>query len=182
MPRVGGALHSRYMRARFLFVTRLLFLFAPLAMAAQVPVPQANGLWEGALNAPSGILQVVVRLDRSAAQEWTGTIDIPAQGATALPLANIAVDGRSIRFSIAGVPGNPTFAGSLSEDGASILGDFTQDPAKLTFTLTRNTTGTPTIVAAARPQEPKPPYPSGTRAAGAAVWRLEVRDGRGRHA
>ena len=76
-----------------------------------------------------------------------------------MPLANITVDGPAIRFSIAGVPGGPTFAGTLSEDGATIQGDFTQGPAKLTFSLKRNTTGKPTIVAAPRPQEPKPPFP-----------------------
>ena len=140
---------------------RLLFLFmlAPLAAAAQVAAPHANGLWEGAINLPAGVLQVVVRLERSAADAWSGTIDIPEQGAKAAPLANVAVDGRSVRFSIAGVQGNPTFAGTLSEDGAAIAGDFTQGPGKLTFALRRNTTGTPTVVAAARPQEPKPPYP-----------------------
>ena len=76
-----------------------------------------------------------------------------------MPLANITVDGPAIRFSIAGVPGGPTFAGALSADGATIQGDFTQGPGKLTFSLKRNTTGKPTIVAAPRPQEPKPPYP-----------------------
>ncbi len=147
------------MRVMFMFVSRLLLLLAPLAVAAQVPAPQASGLWEGAINTPSGILQVAVRLDRSGAGEWSGTIDIPAQGAKALTLANIAVDGPSVHFSIAGVPGGPTFAGTLSNEGSTILGDFTQGPAKLTFTLRRNTTGTPTVVPVARPQEPKPPYP-----------------------
>jgi pimeloyl-ACP methyl ester carboxylesterase len=142
-----------------MFVSRVVLLLAPLAVAAQVPVPQANGLWEGAINLPSGTLEVVVRLDRAAAGEWSGTIDIPAQAAKGAALADIAIDGRSVRFSIAGVPGNPTFAGTLSDDGATIGGDFTQGPGKLTFTLRRNTTGTPTVVAAPRPQEPKPPYP-----------------------
>jgi uncharacterized protein len=147
------------MRVMLMSVCHLLLLLAPLAVAAQVPTPQSSGLWEGAINVPSGMLQVVVRLDRSAAGDWSGTIDIPAQGAKAFPLENIAADGRSIRFSIAGVPGSPTFGGTLADDGSTISGDFTQGPAKLTFTLRRNTTGTPTVVAAARPQEPKPPFP-----------------------
>lgn len=147
------------MRVVLMFLSRVLILFVPLAVAAQAPTPQAKGLWEGALTTPAGDLQVVVRLEPDA-QQWSGTIDIPAQGAKALPLENIAIDGRSVRFTIAGVPGSPTFAGTLSDEGSSILGDFTQGPAKLTFTLKRNTTGTPTVVAAPpRPQEPKPPYP-----------------------
>ncbi len=146
------------MRVVLMFVSRFLLL-SSLAVAAQSPQPQATGLWEGAINLPVGTLDVAVRLDRPATGEWSGTIDIPAQGATAVALAGIAIDGRSVRFSIAGVPGSPTFAGTLSDDGAIISGDFTQGPGKLTFTLRRNTTGTPAVVAAPRPQEPKPPYP-----------------------
>ena len=142
-----------------MFMSRGLLLLAPLAVAAQAPAPSASGLWEGAINLPSGVLEVAVRLDHPASGSWAGTIDIPAQGAMARPLANITVDGPAIRFSIAGVPGDPTFAGTLSEDGGTIQGGFTQGPGKLTFSLKRNTTGKPTIVAAARPQEPKPPYP-----------------------
>ena len=142
-----------------MFMSRCLLLLAPLAVAAQAPAPSASGLWEGAINLPSGVLEVAVRLDRPASGSWAGTIDIPMQGAVAMPLANITVDGPAVRFSIAGVPGDPTFAGTLSEDGATIQGGFTQGPGKLTFSLKRNTTGKPTIVAAARPQEPKPPYP-----------------------
>ena len=147
------------MRLILMFMSRCLLLLAPLAVAAQAPAPSASGLWEGAINLPSGVLEVAVRLDRPASGSWAGTIDIPAQGAMARPLANITVDGPAVRFSIAGVPGDPTFAGTLSEDGATIQGGFTQGPGKLTFSLKRNTTGKPTIVAAPRPQEPKPPYP-----------------------
>jgi hypothetical protein len=146
------------MRVVLMLVSRFLLL-SSLAVAAQAPQPQANGLWEGAINLPAGTLDIAVRLDRPATGEWSGTIDIPAQGAKAVALAGIAIDGRSVRFSIAGVPGSPTFAGTLSDDGATISGDFTQGPGKLTFTLRRNTTGTPAVVAAPRPQEPKPPYP-----------------------
>ena len=142
-----------------MFVGRFLLLLLPLAGAAQAPQPQANGLWEGAINLPAGTLDVAVRLDRAVEGEWSGTIDIPAQGAKARALADIAIEGRSVRFSIAGVPGSPTFAGTLSDDGATISGDFTQGPGKLTFTLRRNATGKPAVVAAPRPQEPKPPYP-----------------------
>ena len=143
------------MRVLLMFVGRFLLLLAPLS----APQPQANGLWEGAINLPAGTLDVAVRLDRAVEGEWSGTIDIPAQGAKAAALADIAIEGRSVRFSIARVPGSPTFAGTLSDDGATISGDFTQGPGKLTFTLRRNATGKPAVVAALRPQEPKPPYP-----------------------
>jgi fermentation-respiration switch protein FrsA (DUF1100 family) len=131
-------------------------LLTAITIRAQSPDPV--GLWEGAIDTPAP-LQVAVRLARTEAAVWSGTIDIPAQGAKALPLQNISLDGSAVRFTIAGIPGNPTFTGTLSEDGASIAGTFTQGPATLRFTLRRNTTGASTIAAPARPQEPKPPFP-----------------------
>ena len=106
-----------WLRMTAMSLCRVLLMLAPLAVAAQaptpqVPTPQASGLWEGAINLPSGVLEVAVSLDRSSSGSWAGTIDIPAQGAKAMPLANITVDGPAIRFSIAGVPGGPTLPGS----------------------------------------------------------------------
>jgi uncharacterized protein len=140
-------------------VTFLSLLMCVAGMRAQTPVPPVAGLWEGAINLPAGVLQVVVTLTESADKVWSGTIDIPAQGAKAITLEKIAVDGRTVRFALAGVPGNPTFAGAVSDDGASMAGDFTQGAGKLTFKLERNSTGKPTIRDTPRPQEPKPPYP-----------------------
>jgi hypothetical protein len=144
---------------RTLWIALVLFVSTSLVAAAQPPlqVQGPAGLWEGSINGPQ-TLPVVVRLSRAADGTWTGTIDIPAQGAKGLPLEGITVDGQSVQFAIAGVPGAPTFAGILSADATAISGGFTQGAAKLTFALRRNTTGVPTLTVA-RPQEPKPPFP-----------------------
>lgn len=127
----------------------LVWLWAPHALGAET----AAGHWEGAIELPAGTgkLQILVDLAQADAA-WSGTIDIPAQGAQDLPLDGIAVDGAKVRFSIAGVPGQPTFDGILEEGALS--GTFSQGGATMPFRLGREKLAGPKRV-----QEPKPPYP-----------------------
>lgn len=110
------------------------------------------GHWEGAIQLPTGELQVAVDLSLDAG-EWSGTIDIPAQGAKGLGLEGITIDGAKARFTITGVPGGATFDGELAE--GKIAGKFEQGPASLDFELSRDQV----IEAPNRPQEPIPPFP-----------------------
>ena len=77
-------------------------------------------------------IAVTLQVEGDALQ---GSIDIPAQGAAGLPLQAIETEGPRIRFAIAGVPGDPTFDGVLSE--GRIEGSFTQSGATLPFVLVR---------------------------------------------
>ena len=127
---------------------------AALGMATQ-SAAKADGRWEGHIEIPGAPLLVKVVLEREAG-DWQGTIDIPAQGAAALPLFGIAVrdnadDGLRVEFAIRGVPGRPTFQGRVT--GGEILGEFEQGGASFPFRLGRRT------VALSRPQEPRPPFP-----------------------
>ncbi len=111
------------------------------------------GHWEGRIETPGQPLVVKVDLDIGGGI-WSGSIDIPVQGARGLPLEGIEIseDGASVSFRIRGVPGDPTFSGSF--DGDAIEGRFTQDAADFGFRLSREAAAAP-----ARPQEPKPPFP-----------------------
>ena len=113
------------------------------------------GHWEGHIEIPGQPLAVKVDLAMNDS-DWGGTIDIPAQGAKGLPLSDIGVAendvGMHVKFSIRGVPGNPTFDGQL-QDGV-ISGTFSQGVATFGFRLSREVV--PDLV---RPQEPKPPFP-----------------------
>ncbi len=124
------------------------------------------GHWEGKLEVPGKPL--VVKVDFALdGTEWTGTIDIPAQGAAGLPLSDIQITEVSedadtalqVRFAIEGIPGNPTFDGEWHVgEGAShkgvISGTFRQGAVTLIFRLSRDL-----LPALQRPQEPKPPFP-----------------------
>lgn len=111
---------------------RLLFLllfFALPVLAADSP----EGHWTGSINLPNGKLDVQVDFTTSGGR-WRGQIDIPAQGARDLPLI-VDVTREKVTFEISGIPGNPTFNGTLAGD--TISGDFIQGGATFPFTLTR---------------------------------------------
>ena len=117
---------------------------------------RVTGHWEGQIEIPGQPIAVKIDLT-SEDNEWTGTIDIPTQGANDLPLSDIHVveedDSVHVKFSIYGIPGNPTFDGKL-QDGA-MSGTFRQGGATFEFRLSRDRV----IKDPARPQEPKPPFP-----------------------
>ncbi len=132
---------------------------AVLASLLSVSVPAAagaapgdpSGHWEGAIQLPSGDLNVRVDLANDGGV-WSGTVDIPQQGAKGLALENVSVEGTAVRFSIKGIPGTPTFEGTLEAGG--IQGTFSQNGAQLPFHLGRQAAAPPK-----RPQRPMPPFP-----------------------
>lgn len=135
-------------------------LFGP-SLEAQTPPSSSPllGHWEGSIEVPGAAL--IVKIDLTAGEDGSiqGTVDIPQQAAKGLRLSEIQLSATAAKFSIQGVPGNPTFDGTL--DGAELRGTFTQGGAKLPFKLGRG--GLPGL---ARPQTPKPPFPySGEEAA-----------------
>jgi len=114
------------------------------------------GEWSGAIQLPTGQLEIQLLFEADAGSGWTGTIDIPLQGVDGLELREISQEGNRCRFSIAGIPGDPTFDGRL--DGDRMHGQFTQGGAELTFELNRG--GAPEPL---RPQTPEGPFPYSLR-------------------
>ncbi len=122
------------------------------AARKQKAAPAFLGHWDGNIEIPGSPLQVILELSYSDGY-WSGTADIPAQAAKGLLLGSFQVsDDGALSFTLADIPGDPTFHGSL-QDGA-ITGSFTQGGASFPFALTREKTAGPN-----RPQEPKPPFP-----------------------
>jgi hypothetical protein len=113
------------------------------AATAQTPgvapdaAPSATGHWSGAIETPGQPLAIEVDLKGGAAPAWIGTISIAAQNLKAFPLGSIDVQGKAVTFAIPNVPGSPTFKGRLSDDGATIAGDFTQGGGTIPFKLAR---------------------------------------------
>lgn len=129
-----------------------LVLLSMLVVVAGAQSPEAvAGHWEGEIQVPGTALQVMVDLSESEGA-WQGTIDIPMQGAKGLGLEDVTVDGESVSFKIKGIPGGPSFAGTLA--GERIEGSFTQGGAQFEFWLGREGVAPPR-----RPQDPEPPFP-----------------------
>ena len=107
---------------------------ALVPIAAQAPAGP-TGHWEGTIQVPGQELAISVDLSLNADATWEGTIAIPAQNVKALPLSDITVKQSAVGFAMKGVPGDPQFAGTVSKDGKSIAGDFSQGGATLPFAL-----------------------------------------------
>ncbi len=134
-----------------IFVVVILMISFSVSDAAE----HIAGHWEGHIEIPGQPLAVKVDLAVKDT-DWSGTIDIPVQSAKGLPLSDIHVEeddaSVNVKFSIRGVPGNPTFDGQLQDE--VISGTFSQGIAKFDFRLSREVVPDPV-----RPQEPEPPFP-----------------------
>jgi hypothetical protein len=117
-----------------IFLTAVVGPSGPLG-AQEEPTPV--GHWEGAILTPGGELGIDVDLMVEDGA-WSGDISIPAQATQDFALSEVAVEGSQVSFLMAGVPGDPTFKGTLSEDGRTISGTFTQGGQSLDFRLTRS--------------------------------------------
>jgi hypothetical protein len=111
-------------------------LIMPSGVAFSQAPPGPSGHWEGAIQIPGQELKIEVDLS-GAGEKWEGTITIPAQGMKGLPLSSIAVADKSVRFMIGGIPGEPQFNGTLSNDAKPLSGDFKQGGGTVTFSIAR---------------------------------------------
>jgi hypothetical protein len=126
------------MTSRLPVVSAVLFAAGLLAAPpAAAQTPSASGHWTGVLDTPAQPLDLEVDLKPGTPPAWVGTISIPAQNLKAFPLQQIEVQGTSVSFVMANVPGTPSFKGTLAADGATISGDFSQGGGSIPFKMTR---------------------------------------------
>ncbi len=120
-------------RAALALLTAALLL-GTTALAQEQPAAGPAGTWVGAIQIPGAPLGVQVTLSQEG-DAWSGQIDIPAQGALGIPLEPVTVEGGTATFTIAGVPGDATFEGTV--EGDTLSGSFTQAGQEFPFELER---------------------------------------------
>lgn len=136
----AASIHDRIRSMQTSRIVHVLALLVALASSLRAqPALDASGTWRGSIAIPGAALAVVVELT-SAAGAFSGTIDIPAQGATGLPLTNVSASGARVTFTIGGIPGAPTFDGTI--DGDRMTGTFSQGGGAFPFTLARTVPAT----------------------------------------
>ncbi|HEY6554006.1 MAG TPA: serine hydrolase, partial [Vicinamibacteria bacterium] len=111
------------------------------AVLFAVPLLAQDGLtghWEGTIELPGQKMGVDLDFTQEG-DAWKGDISIPLQNAKDLPLVNVKLEGNAATFEIQGVPGTPTFKGTL--EGSKIAGDFSQSGATFPFALERAVSG-----------------------------------------
>lgn len=122
-------------------------LLAPSLALAQIPGP-VTGDWYGTLDA--GVkLPLVFHLQA----DGSATVDSPAQKATGLKATStLAGDKLTVTLTAPAA----SFEGVTAPDGKSIVGQWLQGGMRLPLKLERTPQA---VVAPARPQTPKPPFP-----------------------
>jgi len=115
-------------------------LVATVLIAAPVLAQETEltGHWEGNIELPGQKLGVNLDFTQEG-DAWKGDISIPLQNAKDIPLINIKLEGNAATFEIQGIPGTPTFKGTL--EGSKIAGDFTQSGATFPFSVERAASG-----------------------------------------
>jgi pimeloyl-ACP methyl ester carboxylesterase len=112
-----------------------------------------EGNWQGTLEAGPAKLRLAFHISRNSQGDYASTLDSVDQGATNIPISRTTVTGAVVHLEIASL--RASYDGTLSADGTSIEGKFTQGTS-LPLTLRRSTEASPRLN---RPQTPKPPFP-----------------------
>lgn len=125
------------------------FAAGPVPSAA--PVVAAADVWHGELKAGSMTLALNVRIVPGPDGTYTGTLDVPAQGATGIPLEAVEVSPDRMAFRVGRI--GASFEGRRDAQGRYV-GEWRQGGAALPLTLSSGA-----AERARKPQEPRPPFP-----------------------
>lgn len=119
---------------KFIAACICLVCLATTSINAQAPL---LGKWEGGITVPGGSLNIIFNIEGDA-NNYSGTLDIPQQGARGLRLTTIShvEDSVVLVFSAGAVTG--TFRGVL-ETPNKIEGTYTQGGPTTPFSITRTT-------------------------------------------
>jgi len=101
--------------------------------AAAQETPAVVGDWEGALSAMGQELTVVFHITQGEDGSLAATLDSPDQGAFGIACEAPVVEEGSVTIPVAAVQGE--YVGTISEDGSTIEGTWTQGPNSLPLIL-----------------------------------------------
>jgi hypothetical protein len=108
-----------------------------LAYATAQNSSDPSGHWEAVIQAQGQEVKIEIDLGKNSKGDLIGAFAQPAQGVKGLPLSQIAVEGRSVRFVLKADVQPVIFAGVLSADGKSITGDLALAGESIPFHLAR---------------------------------------------
>lgn len=126
-------------------IVRILFAVAvAVAVTILLPAPArspaagqaADGYWRGTLLEHGKPLGVLVSFERASSGGWSGRFSADSQAVMEYPFDFVRLSGSKISFVLGG--GSLSFAGSVESN--SIIGTFTTDTERGTFSLERTAT------------------------------------------
>jgi pimeloyl-ACP methyl ester carboxylesterase len=124
-------------RLRGLMMKRIFWIIALLVLSASSLWAQdISGDWQGAIGAGKGRLRAILHIDKADDGRWKATFFSIDQDPGGMPVTSITQQGAEVAFSIAEL--KLSYKGTLSADGRSIVGTFTQG-GTVPLTLVRAT-------------------------------------------
>jgi hypothetical protein len=126
-------------------------VMSPLAV---FPQQGLEGIWQGVLKVQGLELRIVFNISKTPEGKFTATLDSPDQGATGIPVSEVAFENGNVKIEVKSIFG--VFNGKLESDQTTITGEWKQGAAALPLVLKR-TDKAPEPPR--RPQEPQKPYP-----------------------
>jgi len=144
------------MKNLMLCLVALAVLIATPSLRAQAAAPPApgdlSGNWQGTLRVGKD-LRVVFTIYKGDKDGWSAKMYSIDQTPQPIPVTSVTRQGSVIKISVTGIGGS--YEGTLSADGKSINGTWTQGPQPFPLTLLRATPETAWEI----PEAPKPPTP-----------------------
>ncbi len=131
---------------------------APPASQEAAATSFAPGRYKAMLEVPGQTVVLALNFERAEDGSWSGTVDIPAQGVTGLPLKDVSLDSAAVSF------GSATLQASFSvtpDPTGGWSGSMTQRGQTVPFRFDRLAQGD--TIGPRRPQLPQPPYPYAVR-------------------
>lgn len=105
-----------------------------VSSAAYSQSADPSGHWAGSVNMPTTQTGIEVDFARSASGQFSGTMSVPSQKLTRLPLSKVDVNGASIAFE---ARTDQRFLATLSADGNTMSGAYAIEDYLFAFTMTR---------------------------------------------
>lgn len=130
----------------------IILVLSTVGLYAEDSTEWPAGDWKGLLQAGEQQLEIIYHLETGADGAWTGSMDVPAQGAMDLPLPAVQADADLLTIEMP-LPGQARFEGSRA--GEAIKGTFSQAGQSFPLTLEQSFSAAPPK----RPQEPSEPLP-----------------------
>jgi uncharacterized protein (TIGR03435 family) len=121
-----------------LAIAALLLVGLSSGPAAAQGTQDIAGTWQGTMNVGRA-MRIIVKIAR-ASGGWKGELYSIDSGAEGMVVPSITLQGADVRFAIASIEGS--YAGRLSEDGASMAGVWTQGSGTYPLNLARATADT----------------------------------------
>ena len=114
---------------------------APARSRAAGPDGDPSGHWQGTLDAPSATVTIEIDLAKRREGGFVGTFGNPGEGESGLPLASIAVAGKTVTLVLKATSGGGTFHGTLDDTGKAMSGDFALADGRATLPFHLKRTG-----------------------------------------